>query len=201
MGPWSTGLRFGRLIFEFRAFLRERYSVADCQRIVRERIKTRRQRFLSLAKAAIFANPASPYLPLFDDAQCTYDDLTAHVMKDGLEATLETLRRAGVYVTFEQFKYGKPLERGGRTFHFSASDFDNPLATNYLLRSTGGTRSGGTPVRVNLQWIADRSVYEAIRAEVYDTWDAVQIGWLPAFPALSGISGLLEGAKAGKISD
>ena len=46
-------------------------------------------------RTAIFACPSNPYYRLFQWAGCSYQDLAAAVHGDGLEATLESLRKAG----------------------------------------------------------------------------------------------------------
>ena len=197
MNPWSSAKHFARLFFEYRDYLRHPFTLEDCRRMIRERLARRESRFLSLVKATIFENSASPYIPLFADAGCAYDDVAELVEKDGLEAALLKLRDAGVFLTFEQFKLGAPVVRGGRSYQFTARDFDNPLVTTYFVGPTGGTRSRGTSVRLSLAWSAERALSEGATFEVHGAEIDAHILWLPAPPAVSGVNSLLQSAKVG----
>ena len=147
--------------------------------MLRERLDNREQRFLQRMKTAIYEHPSSPYRPLLDEARCSYQDLHEHVTKDGIEATLEILYRAGVALTYEQFKGNQPVQCGGKTHRFDPGDFDSPLAVEYFLGSTGGTRSGGTPARTTFAWHAERAIYDLLLMDVYDALNAALVVWLP----------------------
>ena len=198
MSLFADLVRYSHLFFKYRSFLRHPYTLDDCKRILRERMETREQRFLSLAKAAIFENPASPYQPLLAEAHCTYHDLESAVLRDGIEASLERLYESGVFFSFEQFKYGNPVECGGRTYQFTTNDFDNPLLANdYYVGSTGGTRSRGTIARLTLSGIAIRAVYFALVLDVHDALNSMHVLWRPVPPAVGGVNCVLRGAKIG----
>ena len=62
---------------------------------------------------------------------------------DGLEATLEGLCDAGIYVSIAEFRGDAPIERNGLSFTVRDTDFDNPLTPGTWSTSTGGSRSLG----------------------------------------------------------
>jgi hypothetical protein len=91
---------------------------------------------------SIYRHPSSPYLALLRHAGCERGDLEALVRRDGLDRALHTLRDAGVYVTFEEFKGRTPIVRGTTTITASARDFDNPSYLNAVLGEIGRVPRG-----------------------------------------------------------
>ena len=126
--------------------LRQRMSYEEARGIVLQRLRDREANFLSSMEHGVFGNPRSPYRALLELAGCEYGDLVRSVHDLGLEGTLRSLREAGVYVTFEEFKGRTPLVRGGRTIPIADGDFDNPRFRRYVAMSTSG--SSGAPRRV-----------------------------------------------------
>ena len=58
----------------------------------------------------------------------------------GLEGALFSLRDAGVYVTFEEFKGRSPIERNGVVVETAHGTFHNPLSERFFTtRSSGST--------------------------------------------------------------
>src|SRR3989337_2612711 len=82
-------------------------------------------------------------------------DLAALVRQKGLEPTLESLRREGVYLSFEEFKGRVDVVRNGRRYRFAEEDFDNPFIRTAMEMRTGGTRSRGSPVSVGLKFVEE----------------------------------------------
>ncbi|MCW5980256.1 MAG: hypothetical protein KIT09_19385 [Bryobacteraceae bacterium] len=115
---------------------------------IRDRVARREDRFLRKIEQAVFRHPESPYLRLMEAAGCDLDDVRRLVREDGVEAALERLARAGVYITWDEFKGRVPVRRGGREWRFHERDFDNPAAREYFRSSTSG--SSGTPVRTRM---------------------------------------------------
>jgi hypothetical protein len=102
------------------------------------------------------------------------------VARDGVDVALARLAAAGVYVTFDEFKGKVPIERHGRTFAVRERDFDHPgLSAHYEVIS-GGTRSRGTAVGLNLGFIADVAVNTAFAYRVHGLLDAVHAIWAPS---------------------
>jgi hypothetical protein len=90
-------------------------SVAEAMAIVQERLSRREANFLAALDRGILGNPRSPYRALLDHAGLTTNDVRELLSREGLEGTLLELRRAGVYVSFEEFKGTKPIVRGSLT--------------------------------------------------------------------------------------
>ena len=62
---------------------------------------------------------------------------------------LDRLYDAGVYVSIEEFRGARPIERPGLSLPVRASDFDNPLAASGWRVTTGASRSLGRQVLLN----------------------------------------------------
>ena len=142
----SNIVGYGRFAVGLGAFLRKPIPLSSVPDIVRRGMMRREDAFLTKVERAIFANPRSPYLALFRNAGCELGDLQTLVRQVGVEAALERLRDAGVFVTFDEFKGRTPARRGSQTFAFRDSDFDNPLITAHFYGTSGGSR--GTPSRI-----------------------------------------------------
>ena len=93
----------------------------------------REEHFLDLARRIVFSNPQHPYHEMFRIAGCTGEDLAAEVGSHGLEATLEKLAAAGVYLTHDEFKGKTPLVRGGREIPCGPQALLNPLVRGRMV--------------------------------------------------------------------
>jgi hypothetical protein len=136
-------LRFARGV---QSFLREPLTVDAAKAFVRDRMARREEIFLGGLERTVYGYPGSPYLQLLREARCELGDVRSLVAREGLDGGLRRLREAGVYVTYEEFKGRQPAVRGGRTFSFRDSDFNNPRVQRQLWGSSGGT--SGRPTRV-----------------------------------------------------
>jgi hypothetical protein len=96
-----------------RAFLRDTMTQEEAKVIVRERLAQRETNFLRLIEKGVFGYPRSPYLPLFGLARANYGDVQNMEQQQGLDDTRRALRKAGVYVSFEEFKGRQPMVRDG----------------------------------------------------------------------------------------
>jgi len=124
----------------------------DPHGLVRRTLERRDDNFLHLMREAVFANPSNPFYTLFQWAGCTYQDLEQSVHGNGLEPTLESLRKAGVYLRHDEFKGKRPIERGGRQLAVRTADFANPLVRGVIDNPSSGSRSGGgTFTRLSLE--------------------------------------------------
>jgi len=142
---------YGRFVVGLPAFLRRRQiTVDEAKASVRRDLAARNTNFLTLVRRGIFDNPRSPYLPLLKLAGCELGDIESAVRSKGLETTLEDLRRAGVYFTFEEYKGRRPVVRGGLTINVGEHDFDNPLTRKALEGRTSGSTGASTRVSTDL---------------------------------------------------
>jgi hypothetical protein len=117
-----TFVAFPRALRRFRAG--PTLTLKRARRIVRDRMARREENFLAMAERCIYGYARSPYVPLLRQAGCELGDLRRLVVSDGLEGALKSLREAGVYVTFEEFKGRKPIVRPGLTLAVTTRDFD-----------------------------------------------------------------------------
>lgn len=148
MPLFSEVLGLARFAAGLRAFGRETIGPEDARRIVRERMRTREERFLELLDRAVWPRARNPFRLLLENVGATADDVRSLVRTDGLEGALARLQRDGVVVTWEEFKGRADARRGSRTFRFRESDFDNPLTRTHYVGTSGG--SLGPPVRVRV---------------------------------------------------
>jgi hypothetical protein len=80
--------------------------------LIRQRIEERQASFLELARRAIYAQPHSPYRALLEHVGCEPPDLARLVRDEGLDGALLELLGKGVYLTIDEFKGRRPVERG-----------------------------------------------------------------------------------------
>jgi hypothetical protein len=182
-----------RLTNAYLKFLRRPITAAQADGIIHQRLATREERFIQIVKLAIYEHPASPYLPLLRAAGCDFGDLKALVIKEGLEGTLSRLVEAGVYVTFDEFKGRKEAVRGSQRFAVAESDFNNPrISPDFEVRS-GGTRSPGTRVGMELPFVAELAAGTGVALQAHGISDYDHAVWL-----YSGVGPLLIYAKLGR---
>ncbi|MGH7828249.1 MAG: hypothetical protein ACREQ7_24100 [Candidatus Binatia bacterium] len=137
-------------------------SLADCYALVRKRVEQREENFLAQLRRAVYNNPRSPYLQLLRHAGCEYRDAENMVRQEGLERTLKQLGDSGVYVSIEEFKGRRPIERSGLSFQARPEDFDNPRISATLEKTSGGSRSQGIPTRIEFDFLTDEAAAEGL---------------------------------------
>lgn len=153
----SLALGLVRFARGLRAFLHEPITLEQARAAIRSRVACREETFLHFVERAVFARPRSPYRWLLRAARCEPGDLRALVRREGLEAALERLRHAGVYVSFEEFKARRPIIRGGDVLPVHERDFDNPLVRPHYATRSGGSRGRATRLLIDLDYLADRA--------------------------------------------
>ena len=110
-----------------REFLKEPLPRSVAYSRLARQLEQRQQSFLLILKRAVFEQERSPYRSLLRHAGVSYEDVVDRVEKIEVEGLLGELFDAGVYVTLEEFKGRRDIERPGFRLHVKASDFDNPL--------------------------------------------------------------------------
>lgn len=172
-------------------------SIELARSLLKKRIAARESNFLTLLEKAIFGFARSPYLPLLERKKITFNDIKTWVSQDGLESTLRKLAQDGVYFTVEEFKGRVPVERKGIKFQCNPRMFDNPfLADAYEVRS-GGTRSAGTRIRIDFDYLHQRSLYDALLLNTHECLTAPVANWFPVFPGAPGINSSLRFSHIG----
>ncbi len=161
----------------------------------------REKNFLRLLERGVFGYARSPFLPLLKHAGCAIGDIRQMVGTRGLEATLRELRRAGVYVTFEEFKGKTPIVRNGLTVPTNAHDFDNPYLSQYYTAETGGSTGVGTRINIDLDHLAADTPFNMLALDAHGVLDAPKAIWRGVLPDASGLNYILRGARMGRVPE
>lgn len=186
---------FGRYFSGLRRYLQQPLTPEECRQKVLRQLQHRSDSFLKVVERGIYANPRSPYARLLKHAGIDFGTVVALVRSDGVEATLERLYDAGVFVTFEEFKGRQPVRRSGLNFKVRPEDFHNPLlARDYELR-TGGSRGPGTRIIVDFDLLAHEAAYHDLSLECLGLRGRPVAIWYGVPPVVSGLKHLLRCAK------
>lgn len=188
---------FGKFAVRLRPFLRSQIGAEQARRLCEEGLAQREDRFLRVVERGVYPDPANPYRRLLDHAGIALEDLQRMVRTDGLEPTLEALFDAGVYASLDEFKGRVPVRRGSLEFAVTSHDFDNPLASEDFSSRTGGSRSAGTRLIVDLDLLAHDAAYVHHQLAAFGLLGRPTFVWCSTPPYVSGISEILRLAKLG----
>lgn len=193
--------KYWRFITGLRKFAKSRMQTRESLRlaqiVLRQRIIDRERNFLNLVEKGIFHYAHSPYLQLLEFKKIKCTDLKAWVSRDGLESTLRKLASEGIYFTVDEFKGRVPVVRNGLRFQCNERMFDNPfLSEAYEVRS-GATRSVGTRIRIDFEYLHQRALYDALLLDTHGCLTAPVANWFPVFPGAPGINSSLRFAHIG----
>ena len=136
-----------------RGFLSRSIDLEEAKAVITQQLQDRDEIFLRILEGGVFGNPQSPYKRLLDHAGYNFEGLQSLVRNEGLEATLSQLYDSGVFVTLEEFKGRAPISRPGIEFEVREQDFENPLNNPHFQGSTGGSRSNGSRVPFNFNFL------------------------------------------------
>ena len=193
--------KYIRFMLGLPRYLRSRITpeeaIEQARLILKERVLHREENFLRLVERGVFGFHDSPYLPLLQKAGVSFTNLKNWVESDGIENTLRKLLSEGVYYTVDEFKGKIPVQRNGLRFTLNEKDFDNPfVSTAYEVRS-GATRSAGTRIRIDYDYLTQRSFYDAFILNLHDSLKSPIANWFPVFPGAPGINSSLRFARIG----
>ncbi len=190
----GTGVMwYVRLLATLAHVINRPFTPERARAMVLEQMATRAQRFLTFIRQYVYGHSRSPYLPLLEAAGIEHGGLATMVQQQGVEGTLATLRDAGVYLSFEEFKGRADVVRNGRTFRFTEQDFDNPFAGAGMDVRTGGSRSRGSAVSLGLKFV-EENVGPALHLALL-ALDAVNVPpviWLDGFAAAAPLIGFMN---------
>ena len=188
---------FGRLAVRLRPFLRSPIAAEQARTMCEHGLAEREASFLRLVEQGVYRDHASPYRRLLNHAGIEFEDLRQMVRTGGLEPTLEALFDAGVHVRLDEFKGRVPIRRGSLEFDVRSHDFDNPLAAGDFASRTGGSRSEGTRLMVDLDLLAHDAAYVHHQLAAFRLLGRPTFVWCSTPPFISGISEILRLAKLG----
>lgn len=168
-----------RFALGLKAFLRRPITLDESRAIVRRGMEQREASFVKKVELAVFGDPKSPYLKLFRRTGCELGDLKGLARKEGVEGTLQKLRDAGIYVTFEEFKGRQPIRRGSDTFSVRDTDFDNKLITSHFRTTSGGSSGKPSRISIDLEHIAQTAPHHHLWFAEHGWLDRPVILWTP----------------------
>jgi hypothetical protein len=193
--------KYFRFISGLKKFHKQRLepqeAIDQARTFIRKRVDAREKNFLELVEKGIFQSPDSPYLKLLNPRKISFSDLKSWVSSKGLEGSLKILEQEGVYFTVDEFKGRAPVRRNGQEFRCDPSMFDNPFLSYVYEVQSGGTRSAGTRVRIDFDYLHQRSFYDALLLDVHGCLTAPIANWFPVFPGAPGINSSLRFAHIG----
>lgn len=177
-------------------FLRRPVRRAEARTVLRGRLERREAALLGLARI-LYGVPAGPYAALLRRAGCEFGDLERLVARDGVEGALAQLFRAGVYLTIDEFKGRRPVVRGSTTVRVEPGLLRNPRSALHVAARTSGSRSGGTPVLVDLAFLRECAVNTLLALDARGAAECAKAIWL--VPGGAALARLLEFAGFGPV--
>ena len=198
-GRWMDEVRTGgRFLRGLGPFLKHPLDLAGARRLLDRQLAAREQTFAGILERGVFENPGSPYHRLFEWAGVGLGDVSTMLASDGLDATLEKLYDAGVYLTLDEFKGRHPITRSGLDWPVRAEDFDNPLMTRHYEARTGGSTNAPRRILIDLNLLEHETAYHALFYASAGASDRALGIWQPAPPGSVGIKSALMQAKLGR---
>jgi len=189
---------FARYAWGLQGYLRHTLTPEECRRSLTHQLKTREESFFHILERGIYANPRSPYRKLLQHAGIEFADVGRLVGQHGLEGALSELYEAGIYVTVDEFKGRRPIQRPGLECAVSPQDFDNLLLAKHYEGRTSGSRGVGTRVILDLDLLTHDAAYFHLLLAAF-TLEERPIGiWRGVPPVTAGINTLLRFARLGK---
>jgi hypothetical protein len=122
-----------------------------------QRLAEREASFLDLVRLGVFAQPGSPYRGLLAAAGCELGDIERLVRERGVEGALAVLFRQGIYLTVDEFKGRRLVERGGTTLAVQPDKLRNPQAARHLPLQSSGSRGSRTAVWLDGRFVRERA--------------------------------------------
>lgn len=188
---------FARYLRELPSYLRKPLADEQCRAMIDQALARRSESFLGILERGVFAKPRSPYRRLFEHAGVELGDVIALVRDHGLEGALANLYESGIYVTLEEAKGHRPIRRPGLELPVRPRDFDSPLSSDHFDVRSGGSRSAGTRVSVDLDLLAHEGAQLSLFMSAFEVRDRPIGLWYPVPPGVAGIKLVLELAKLG----
>jgi len=152
-------------------------QLEEARRAVVNGLLQREDRLLDRIRHDVFGRPGSVYHQLFRHAGCELGDAEKLVRTAGVDDALRSLLRSGVYLTIDEFKGRKPVVRGQLSIQVSPEMLRSPRAAYHLPLRSGGSRSGGTPVLIDLRFVRDCAANCLVNFDVWDVLDRVKADW------------------------
>lgn len=153
------------------------FTLAESYSLVRKQVEEREENFLAQLRRSVYANAGSPYYKLLQNAGCEYGDAERMVHQEGLEKTLRKLSDAGVYLTIEEYKGKRPIERCGLSFEAKPEDFDNAFIVPSFEGSSSGTRGSPVRTKIDFDFLTERAAEDAVLFDALGLYEAPYAFW------------------------
>jgi hypothetical protein len=189
---------FTQLARALPAYLRSPIDLGTASARIRTDLAQRDKNLRRVVERGIFAIPESPYRQLLVHAGFEAADVVELVRREGVEGALGMLYDSGVYVSLDEFKGRRPIERGSLRLDVTSRSFDNPVVKAHYVARSGGSRSKGTSVNIELAHLAQGAIYDAVLFGTRGLLDRPYVLWQPTPPYTAGINGSLRYAKLGR---
>lgn len=181
------------------AFLGRTIAREDWRALVTRRIDERVESFRRVLDRGVFARPQNPYGRLMKHAGLDMQAVDALLRDRGIEGTLAELYDAGVYLSHAEFKGHEPVKRGSLAFDIGPRDLDNPYSSDAFTGRTGGSRSPGQRITVDLDMLALEAPHHGLMLEAFGFAGRDVALWRDVPPAAAGIKDLLRFAKIAHV--
>jgi hypothetical protein len=179
-------------------FVRTPIPPREARPPIEAQLRHREDSFLRMLDEAVYGNPQSPYRALLDAASVELGDARRLVHESGLEPALATLRDEGVYVTLDEFKGRRPIERPGIAIPVGTADFDNPLCDRSLVAASGGSSGSRRRVTIDLDLYEYDAAHHSLFLTSFSLWGRPYGLWRALLPSTSGLGNALRQLKAGE---
>ena len=196
--PFNAGNAFmaARFFLSLPLHLWRPVSPGEAAATLKSRLAGREALFLKKLRTEVFEGAsASPYRALFRWAGCEYGDLHRLVGDHGVEGALAALMHQGVYLTVDEFKGRKPIERGSFSLPVATHELQNPRTAPHIPVASGGSRSQGTPVVIDLRFVRGCASECAL---YLDAWGG--LNWAKAVWEVPGAGARFRLAKYGALA-
>lgn len=197
MSPMSRLNAYRHFLSGLPGFCNKPISYTEAHAAIMRRMEQRSENFLRMMRRCVHENPGSPYIPLLRAARCEYGDMVSMLKHHELEFLLTSLRESGVWISLEEFKGRAPIIRNETAYPVKEADFDNPILHGDIVFRTGGSTGSPSRLLIDLEFLADRSIYEHLMFRVLDLYRVPLALWYPKLPASIGLSNGLRYAKIG----
>ncbi|HWP92022.1 MAG TPA: hypothetical protein VNN20_07485 [Thermodesulfobacteriota bacterium] len=189
---------FARYARGLNSYLRHTLTPEECRCMLVRQLDAREESFLRILERGIYANPGSPYRKLLLHAGVEFADVVELVRRYGVEGALVKLYDAGVYVTLNEFKGRRSIERPGLQIIVHPKDFDNPFLVKHYEARTGGSRGVGTRIIIDFDLLTHEAAYFHHILAAFGLAETPIGAWHEVPPVAAGMKLLLRYARLGK---
>jgi hypothetical protein len=146
----------------------------------------------------IYGEPRSPFRQLLLSAGVELGDAKALVRERGVEGALSRLYELGVFLTYDEAKGRRPVERAGIDRRLDSEELDNPLRRGSPRVTSVGSRGVLRRSVLDLGDFEHLAAYTSLFATAFDLHERPAVVWRPTPPGRAGLSQLVQLAKLGR---